>query len=68
MLILQPWKWLHRGALGFPELEVLKTLLDKTLNYLNPHLRLDNLQITSSPKFLYDSDTLKRKKKSTFSH
>lgn len=66
MSSLQPCTWLHRGALRFPILEVFETLLDKTLSYLNPDLRLDNLQITSSPKLLYHSDTLKRKKKTVY--
>lgn len=37
-------EWLHRGALGSPSLEVLKTQLDKTLSYVIPGLRLDVLQ------------------------
>lgn len=37
-------EWLHRGALGSPVLEVCKTQLDKTLSYLSPGLRLDDLQ------------------------
>lgn len=37
-------EWLHGGALGSPVLEVCKTQLDKTLSYLSPGLRLDDLQ------------------------
>lgn len=51
---------------GVPSTRGLQTQLYKTLNYLNPDLRLDNLQITYPPKLLYRSDTLK--KTGVFSH